>query len=505
MTDTKETTIRAATYSRISHATDDTDVLRHAEYCREFCTLKGWEVVETYIDNDIPATEPRPEFDRLVRDLPSGKFDVVVAYEQSRLARDSIDWLNWVKAYRSTRLLKLELVRGGTVDTGSPTGRFAASSVAGANQLEKELIQQRVLDKKLTIAKAGGFAGHQRAFGWEPSLPFKDPSNGVTVRPTEAKLIQEAAAHVLAGGSLYAIAKDWNSRGITTASGSRWDGHTIGTILTRPRTAGLRQHGGEVIGKAVWPSIYELDFGIELGADPYKRICAMLSAPGRRKAPQGRAYVLRSLLRCAVCGNDLNAAPRAGQQNYGCRHCGKVFIRAAAVEEFVFSMIGPLADSPMLRDVLASEAGDDMAEVQALVALIAEDEATKTELGSMFADREIDRANFNLQADRINARILANTAKLATFRPNTILDTVGGNVRRDWETYSTDQKREIISALVLSIDVLRYDPKKARRFDPTRLVFHWRKPAIEQLCGRVFADRTEKENALDEWFVNFGA
>lgn len=383
------------------------------------------------------------------------------------------------------------------------------------NQYERELIRQGVRDKKLELAQAGAHAGGGRAFGFEPSLKdangatVPDKGNGITIRPSEAKLIQEAAAHVLAGGSLYAIAKDWDERGIPTVTGRRkWNAHIIGQILRRPRTAGLRQHQGEVIRKAVWPSIYELDLGIDLGVDPYKRVCAILNSPARRQPPQTRAYILRTILRCGGCGHDLKAMPRGGVQVYGCRKqgsdgCGKVYIKGEQAEEFVFSRIGPMADSPALRDVLAVEAGDDMAEVQKLVERIKADEDTKTELSRMFADREIDRANHNLQVQRINKRIAADTAKLATFRPTTILDKVGG-VMADWKTYSTDVKREIILALVSSIDVLRYDPHAPRQFDPSRLVFHWRKPAMEQLAGRIFADRDEKEEYLEsEWFQDF--
>lgn len=85
---------------------------RHAELCRQLCDLRGWEVSDTYIDNDIPATEPRPDYERLVRDLPTGRFDIVVAYEQSRLARDDLDWPKFRKAYIAAGLTMIEFVHG---------------------------------------------------------------------------------------------------------------------------------------------------------------------------------------------------------------------------------------------------------------------------------------------------------------------------------------------------------------------------------------------------------
>jgi hypothetical protein len=59
---------------------------------------------------------------------------------------------------------------------------------------------------------------------------------------------------------------DFNRRGIKPAGGKKngeskidnWQGSTLRRVLISPRIAGLREHNGEVVGKAVWPAIIDM-------------------------------------------------------------------------------------------------------------------------------------------------------------------------------------------------------------------------------------------------------
>ena len=74
--------------------------------------------------------------------------------------------------------------------------------------------------------------------------------------------VREAVSPVLRGESLRGIAFDFNKRGIKPAGGKKngeskidkWQGPTLRRVLISPRIAGLREHNGEVVGKAVWPA-----------------------------------------------------------------------------------------------------------------------------------------------------------------------------------------------------------------------------------------------------------
>jgi recombinase len=88
---------------------------------------------------------------------------------------------------------------------------------------------------------------------------------GEELEPAEADAVREAVSRVLRGESLRSIAFDFNKRGIKPGGEKKngeskidkWQGSTLRRVLLSPRIAGLREHNGEVVGKAVWPAIID--------------------------------------------------------------------------------------------------------------------------------------------------------------------------------------------------------------------------------------------------------
>lgn len=84
--------MRTVLYPRVSgaaQATDDETSLPEQErLCRERCKREGWTVGEVSQDASISGEtiEERPAMRRLLIDAAAGKFDVVVAYHQDRIA-----------------------------------------------------------------------------------------------------------------------------------------------------------------------------------------------------------------------------------------------------------------------------------------------------------------------------------------------------------------------------------------------------------------------------------
>ena len=101
-----------------------------------------------------------------------------------------------------------------------------------------------------------------------------------------------------------------DTEGVKTVSGGGWRTTTRERMLASPWIAGLRQHRGEVIGKAVWEPIItpaERD-KILPGWRPAR---SPVAAPGAR-------YLLSGLLRCGRCGTTLYSATRATTRRYVC-------------------------------------------------------------------------------------------------------------------------------------------------------------------------------------------
>ena len=82
-------------------------------------------------------------------------------------------------------------------------------------------------------------------------------SNGIDINEAEAVLIREAAQRILEGGSLRAIAKSWNERGIRTSWDKPINETGLKKMLCSGRVAGFSEYQKEIIGKAKWDAILD--------------------------------------------------------------------------------------------------------------------------------------------------------------------------------------------------------------------------------------------------------
>ena len=124
----------------------------------------------------------------------------------------------------------------------------------------------------------------------------------------EAAAIREGYAMILAGGSLYSVAKQWNAEGITTSQGNTWTGKTVRQNLLNSRNAALRSYQGEVLEgvTAAWPAI--------VTEDVWRSVVAILTDSERQPGCTARKHLLSGIALCGNCNTPLgrasNATPR---------------------------------------------------------------------------------------------------------------------------------------------------------------------------------------------------
>ncbi len=143
--------------------------------------------------------------------------------------------------------LSRKLTRLGHVGNGDGLMVLRMLLAVAAN--ESSTKSRRVKRKMLRNAEAGiPRGGYHRPFGYEDD-------DKITVRQDEAQIIRAVAERFLAGESLRSLAVWLDEQGIATVSGKPWRAPTVRSILSGGRIAGLRDHQGQVIGKAVWEPI----------------------------------------------------------------------------------------------------------------------------------------------------------------------------------------------------------------------------------------------------------
>jgi DNA invertase Pin-like site-specific DNA recombinase len=135
--------MRAAIYLRVSTREQTTE--NQSRELREVAARHGHDVVDTYEDAGISGANGRdrpPEFDRLLRDATTRKFDVVMAWSVDRLGRSLQDLVSFLSEVHALGI-DLYLHRQ-QLDTRTPSGRAMFGMLSVFATFEREMIVERV-------------------------------------------------------------------------------------------------------------------------------------------------------------------------------------------------------------------------------------------------------------------------------------------------------------------------------------------------------------------------
>jgi len=146
--------MKVAAYARVSTNNHHQDPEVQLRDIREYCTRKGWELTEEYVDKGISGTKiSRPELNRLMLDAEAKKFGVVLVWKFDRFARSTSHLINSLQRFKS---LGLEFVSvQDNIDTSTPMGECVFTILAAFGQLERTVTVERI-KAGLRNAKAKG-------------------------------------------------------------------------------------------------------------------------------------------------------------------------------------------------------------------------------------------------------------------------------------------------------------------------------------------------------------
>jgi site-specific DNA recombinase len=452
---------KAAVYLRISQdrEAEGLGVDRQRDDCAKLLADRGWEGVE-FVDNDVSATsrKKRPAWAAMLDGLRSGEIQNVTSWANDRLYRKAKDQLDLLEAVKSARGV-IATVKDGEVDPSTASGRMTMGILANVAEFETARKSERQLAKAKQMAQAG------RANGGGPR-PFGYEAGGVKVNRTEARMIREATRRVIDGESVYAIARDWNGRGIPTSTGRTWTAKQLGRTLRLPRLAGLRVHHGQTYS-AEWPAI--------LDETKWELLQRHLS-PRKRKAGRRASYLLTGVIACGRCGRPMHGHPTGGKRSYACigelGGCGGMRIVAEPTEAVVAEAVFHAIDSGVVARAL-SVASADTAAVETLEAISADRAALEELSTDYYVDRAISKSEFTRTRDTLARRIEQYEVSLTRSEQSAALAGIssGAVARAAWPTWETSRRRELLKALMESITIA---PSTVYRFDPARIGILWR-------------------------------
>lgn len=467
---------RAAIYARISSDPQGlrAGVERQEADCRGLIKSRGWKLAGLYCDNDTSAWngKARPEYQRLLGDIEGQALDAVVVWHLDRLHRSPRELEEFIDLCQRAGMSDVATVTG-DLDIAESDGLFQARILTAVARKSSDDSARRLRRKMEDIAREGRpGGGGKRAFGFE--------RDGVAVRKDEARIVREAVKRALAGEGLFAIASEFNRRGVPTVSGGLWSTRSLKRILTSPRWAGLRDYKGVVVAEAVWPAIIKR-------AD-WEKLRILLLDPGRSNgSTTARKYLLPGLIFCGLCEARMVSRPRRARgqlenrRSYACTTqvydgCGKVSIVADEIEAFVRDVVFEALDSPEFVQAIRAVEGDDE-EQRGLLETLRDDETALEQLArDHYADRLISRAEFLEARKAIEGRIESTQRSLGRSAKASVLSNLPSTrdaLEKAWETRDLSWRRAVLSALIEKVSI---SPAVRGRnyFDPNRIEVTWR-------------------------------
>ena len=450
-------TRRAGVYVRASldRTGEGNSVERQEALSRRKAKVLGWEVVDVYRDNDISAStgKRRPEYERMLADVQTGRIDAIVARHEDRLTRRPVeneDLIEIADKY-GVALSTAE----SEVDLATEAGRlhFRIMGSVARFEVERKGSRQRAANDQR--ASRGLPYGGRRAFGYE--------SDGLTPHPVEAAALRGAVASLLSGGSVRGAATALNQSGVLTTTGRLWKNTELRRVLSSPRYAGFRVHRGEVVGKAVWPPL--------ISEDDHSAVVALLADPSRRTVGRPRRYLLSGVAQCGVCGARLYGRQERRGPVYVCESKAHVVRRCEPLDEYVEAVVLERLHRPDARDAFTRPDRRDEAAALRAEAVMLTDRLDA--LATAFAEGAITMAQMTSATVRLREKLDGVQARIPSTQTTPVATlATADDVDAAWEVMTVESRREVVG-LLLDVAV---DPagQGARTFKPETVRLLWK-------------------------------
>jgi site-specific DNA recombinase len=467
---------------------DELGIERHRADLVALAERNGWTVADEYVDNAESANrdkrrgKPRPRYAAMLADAEAGKISRILCWQIDRLVRDVREGEDVI-----------DLCTGHDVELWTRDGRIDLSTNAGRTPFRllgavaRGEVEQKSLRHKAAMVQRASMGA-----AWWPTRPFgytladdsilaartkrvyrdgefierapqwaSGAGAEIVLARREAAALKKAYSDVLAGVSLKAIARQWNSAGLLTPKGKEWTGMAVRQQLLAARNAGLRTYAPrdkngktpsktvmpEVVGKGDWPAI--------VTEQVWRQVWGKLNDASRRTngvAFSARKYLLSSLAKCSECGKTLSAisdATRTGKPKYVCKNTGclKVKRTVADVDAWVTEVVlARLADSDPAELLGRGRDVDTVALIDQANVL----RARQDELAALFAVGTVTASQLATGTAALDEQIAKVQTQLHAATASHELDGLIGaaDVRTKFEGLPIDRKRAVINRLV---------------------------------------------------------
>jgi DNA invertase Pin-like site-specific DNA recombinase len=354
-------TLIACVYARKSTKQSDVNdveksVTRQITLAKAFAAEKKWDVIETYIDDEVSGQEYARLVNRarLLADATAGKFQAVIVRDYDRISRDDREGPAFVYMLADAGVQVWEYLSRSPIKTARAMDRTMLNLKAGFASHEAEAASDRTREKKFDRAARGAVADG-RVLGYKNVGEAKQRQR--IVDPEQAPIVTRIFELAAQGKGVLKIASTLNNEGIVNPTGQSrgnepkeaakyWAGSGIRAILHRRlylgelvygQTKNLRRAGKRIkvvgdnpvtidrpdlriIPDELWDRAHRV---LAQRRQTYERtnhgqLC------GKPETGAESRWLLGGFVQCAVCGGRMVPVKRSGKRGkeshgYQCR------------------------------------------------------------------------------------------------------------------------------------------------------------------------------------------
>jgi DNA invertase Pin-like site-specific DNA recombinase len=327
---------RAALYVRVSREDGEQSqsIGNQRELLISFAEQMGFLTAGVYADDGYSGTNfDRPAFRNLLRDIESGKIDVVITKDLSRLGRDYIGTGEFLERYFPSRRVRYIAVND-RIDSGSGIDKMAPFLYVFNDFYPRDISDKvrAVLNfKKISGDFIGSFApfGYKKDPGNKARLVIDDSSAWIVRELFDVFLATVSIAQVIRHMSLLAVPPPSVFSGRNKAEDKksmRWNASTVRRILTNPTYAGhLTQNRSRKLGVKIdrqvtvpreqWITVSNTHAPI-VSQDIFDRANELLKTKQVKTSKKSEGHLLSGLVFCADCGSSMTFQKDGGNRRY---------------------------------------------------------------------------------------------------------------------------------------------------------------------------------------------
>ena len=326
-------TVDAGIYCRLS-VEDETineseSIQTQKAILTDYCEKHGFHIVDYYVDDGETGTNfERPEFQRMLSDIESGKINTVLCKDLSRFGRNYYEAGRYLDDYFVEKGIRF-IAPGNNVDSAKGEYDLTVPFINMMNDYYARDISAKTKAAKLSRAKQGMYLGSKAPYGYQ-----KDPEDRhhLIIDPEPAKIVRRIFDMAADGAGYNHIAKTLQADGILNPYSyeaqrnpnylknrnlkidCRWHVTSVEVILKNPvyrgdcvsgRTGNKKMHGKKrrkpedewiVVRHTHEPLVSD---------ELWEHVQHLLSVR-RRACKSGEPQMFAGLLRCADCGSALS-------------------------------------------------------------------------------------------------------------------------------------------------------------------------------------------------------